>query len=86
MLIKFYIRDLAVILYQKLGNWFKVIELLKSSSSLLGISGLTLNLAWQGIGDHFLDNQQWCILTKYINLNVLYFIIVFYFNFQGLSS
>jgi len=52
-------RDLAVILHQKLGNWFKVVELLKSSSSLLGISGLTMNLAWQGIGDHFLDNQQW---------------------------
>lgn len=52
-------RDLAVILHQKLGNWFKVVELLKSSSSLVGISGLTMNLAWQGIGDHFLDNQQW---------------------------
>lgn len=52
-------RDLAVILHQKLGNWFKVVELLKSSSSLLGISGLTMNLAWQGIGDHFLDNHQW---------------------------
>jgi len=57
-------RDLAVILYQKLGNWFKVVELLKSSSSLLGISGLTMNLAWQGIGDHYLDNQQWSVLWK----------------------
>jgi len=60
----FLCRDLAVILHQKLGNWFKVVELLKSSSSLLGISGLTMNLAWQGIGDHFLDNQQWSVLTK----------------------
>lgn len=54
-------RDLAVILHQKLGNWFKVVELLNSSSSLLGISGLTMNLAWQGIGDHFLDSQQWLV-------------------------
>lgn len=54
-------RDLAVTLHQKLGNWFKVVELLKSSSSLMGISGLTMNLAWQGIGDHFLDNQQWYV-------------------------
>lgn len=58
-------RDLAVILHQKLGNWFKVVELLKSSSSLLGISGLTMNLAWQGIGDHFLDNQQWDMAVEY---------------------
>ncbi|XP_025414871.1 WD repeat-containing protein 35 isoform X2 [Sipha flava] len=58
-------KDLAVILYQKLGNWFKVVELLKSSSSLVGISGLTMNLAWQGIGDHFLDNQQWDLAVEY---------------------
>lgn len=61
-------RDLAVVLHQKLGNWFKVVELLKSSSSLLGISGLTMNLAWQGIGDHFLDNQQWSVLTEKISV------------------
>ncbi|VVC39444.1 WD40-repeat-containing domain,WD repeat protein 35,WD40/YVTN repeat-like-containing [Cinara cedri] len=58
-------KDLAVILHQKLNNWFKVVELLKSSSSLLGISGLTMNLAWQGIGDHFLDNQQWDLAIEY---------------------
>ncbi|KAL5245231.1 hypothetical protein ACI65C_012641 [Semiaphis heraclei] len=58
-------KDLAVILHQKLGNWFKVVELLKSSSSLIGISGLTMNLAWQGIGDHFLDNQQWDLAVEY---------------------
>lgn len=67
-------RDLAVILYQKLGNWFKVVELLKSSSSLLGISGLTMNLAWQGIGDHYLDNQQWSVLME--KKKYLYNIIV----------
>lgn len=71
-------RDLAVILYQKLGNWFKVVELLKSSSSLVGISGLTMNLAWQGIGDHFLDNQQWYLLLQLFLYIYLYIHIVYY--------
>lgn len=72
-----------MILHQKLGNWFKVVELLKSSSSLLGISGLTMNLAWQGIGDHFLDNQQWykahdIIIFKYILIQLLGDLMILY--------
>lgn len=74
-------RDLAVILHQKLGNWFKVVELLKSSSSLLGISGLTMNSAWQGIGDHFLDNQQWFVLKEKIN-NYLQLTQLIYINLR----
>jgi len=77
-------RDLAVILYQKLGNWFKVVELLKSSSSLLGISGLTMNLAWHGIGDHFLDNQHWCVLQQIYNI-ILYLHFVFYSTLRDLA-
>ncbi|XP_050539955.1 WD repeat-containing protein 35 isoform X2 [Daktulosphaira vitifoliae] len=58
-------KDLAVLMYQKLGNWFKVAELLKSSSLLSGVPSTTLNLAWQGIGDHFFDNQQWELAVEY---------------------
>ncbi|XP_050432012.1 WD repeat-containing protein 35 [Adelges cooleyi] len=58
-------KDLAVLLHQKLGNWFKVAELLKSSSLLSGVPSTTLDHAWQGIGDHFFDSQQWDLAVEY---------------------
>ena len=49
-------RDLAVSLRKKLGDWFRVVQLLKSGS---GGDDAQLEEAWNAIGDYYADRQKW---------------------------
>ncbi|XP_071111924.1 WD repeat-containing protein 35-like isoform X1 [Haliotis cracherodii] len=49
-------RDLAVNLRKKLGDWFRVVQLLKTGS---GGDDLQLEEAWNAIGDYYADRQKW---------------------------
>eukprot|EP00794_Sanderia_malayensis_P012081 gene12081-13325_t len=49
-------RDLAVDLRMKLGDWFRVVQLLKSGG---GGDDVLLEKAWNAIGDYYADRQKW---------------------------
>ena len=49
-------RDLAVNLRKKLGDWFRVVQLLKTGS---GGDDQQLEEAWNQIGDYYADRQKW---------------------------
>ena len=49
-------RDLAVALRKKLGDWFRVVQLLKTGS---GGDDQALEEAWNAIGDYYADRQKW---------------------------
>ncbi|XP_059152704.1 WD repeat-containing protein 35-like isoform X2 [Physella acuta] len=49
-------KDLAVSLRKKLGDWFKVIHLLKNGA---GGDDLQLEEAWNALGDYYADRQKW---------------------------
>ncbi|XP_076457078.1 WD repeat-containing protein 35-like isoform X2 [Babylonia areolata] len=49
-------RDLAVNLRKKLGDWFKVIHLLKHGG---GGDDVQLEEAWNAVGDYYADRQKW---------------------------
>ena len=51
-----YCRDLAVALRKKLGDWFRVVQLLKTGS---GGDDVQLEEAWNAIGDYYADRQKW---------------------------
>ncbi|XP_077990221.1 WD repeat-containing protein 35-like isoform X1 [Glandiceps talaboti] len=50
-------RDLAVNLRVKLGDWFRVVQLLKTGSG--GGDDQQLEQAWNAIGDYYADRQKW---------------------------
>lgn len=50
-------RDLAVDLRIKLGDWFRVVQLLKAGDS--GGEDALLEQAWNAIGDYYADRQKW---------------------------
>lgn len=50
-------RDLAISLRRKLGDWFRVVQLLNSGST--GGDDTVYNEAWNAIGDYFADRQKW---------------------------
>lgn len=49
-------RDLAISLRKKLGEWFKVIHLLKNGG---GGDDVQLEEAWNAVGDYYADRQRW---------------------------
>ena len=49
-------RDLAINLRRKLGDWFRVIQLLKSGTAG---NDTQLEEAWNAIGDYYADRQNW---------------------------
>ncbi|PSN48259.1 WD repeat-containing protein 35, partial [Blattella germanica] len=49
-------RDLAISLREKLGDWFRVVQLMKMGS---GGSDIQMEVAWNSIGDYFVDRQNW---------------------------
>ncbi|XP_071854382.1 WD repeat-containing protein 35-like isoform X2 [Apostichopus japonicus] len=61
-------RDLAVNLRIKLGDWFRVVQLLKSGG---GTGDDTqLQQAWNAIGDYYADRQKWSnAVTYYVQGN-----------------
>lgn len=50
-------RDLAISLRMKLGDWFKVLALLKSGSG--DSDDALLEQANNAIGDYYADRQKW---------------------------
>ena len=57
-------RDLAVSLRRKLGDWFRVVQLLKSGSGAGG-DDTQLEEAWNAIGDYYADRQKWQSAVTY---------------------
>ncbi|CAG5134548.1 unnamed protein product, partial [Candidula unifasciata] len=55
-------RDLAVSLRKKLGDWFKVIHLLKNGG---GGDDVQLEEAWNAVGDYYADRQKWSQAVTY---------------------
>lgn len=51
-------RDLAVELRKKLGDWFRVVQLLKQDNSTIG-NDLHEEEAWNALGDYYADRQKW---------------------------
>ncbi|XP_038051534.1 WD repeat-containing protein 35-like isoform X4 [Patiria miniata] len=61
-------RDLAVSLRLKLGDWFRVVQLLKAGSG--GGDDTQLQQAWNAIGDYYADRQKWSnAVTYYVQGN-----------------
>ncbi|CAK8696266.1 unnamed protein product [Clavelina lepadiformis] len=56
-------RDLAIELRMKLGDWFRVVQLLKSGSG--GADDKQLIKAWNAIGDYYADRQKWSNAVTY---------------------
>lgn len=51
-------RDLAIGLRKKLGDWFRVVQLLKQDNSAAG-NDLHEEEAWNALGDYYADRQKW---------------------------
>ena len=49
-------RDLAISLRENLGDWFRVVQLMKMGA---GGSDIQMEVAWNSIGDYFADRQNW---------------------------
>ncbi|MED6241180.1 WD repeat-containing protein 35 [Ataeniobius toweri] len=56
-------RDLAINLRIKLGDWFKVLQLLKTGSG--DADDALLEQAYNGIGDYYADRQKWGNAVQY---------------------
>lgn len=63
-------KDLAIDLRIRLGDWFRVVQLIKSSSAAIGgvvafgggsagTDDKVLEKAWKCIGDYYYDRQRW---------------------------
>lgn len=60
LLFSVYVRDLAIGLRIKLGDWFRVLQLLKTGSG--DSDDALLEQAHNAIGDYFADRQKWYVL------------------------
>lgn len=49
-------RDLAISLRKRLGDWFKVVQLLKTGS---GGNDAEMEEAWNNIGDYYAERHKW---------------------------
>jgi WD repeat-containing protein 35 len=56
-------RDLAYQLRRKLGDWFRVVQILQSGAIA---SDAMQNEAWNELGDFYYDRQQWLVCCSYI--------------------
>ena len=52
-------KDLAMDLRIRLGEWFKVVQLIKNGG---GADDHLLQNAWNNIGDYYYDRQKWYFL------------------------
>ncbi|CAF1237686.1 unnamed protein product [Adineta steineri] len=55
-------KDLAYQLRRKLGDWFRVVQILQSGTVA---SDAMQNEAWNELGDFYYDRQQWATAVKY---------------------
>ncbi|WAR17526.1 WDR35-like protein [Mya arenaria] len=83
-------RDLAVSLRKKLGDWFRVVQLLKTGS---GGDDVQLEEAWNAIGDYYADRQKWQqAVTYYVQgrnqerLSECYYILEDYTGLEKMVS
>jgi WD repeat-containing protein 35 len=51
-------RDLAFQLRRKLGDWFRVVQIIQSGATA---SDAMQNEAWNELGDFYFDRQQWFV-------------------------
>ncbi|XP_041971867.1 WD repeat-containing protein 35 [Aricia agestis] len=59
-------RDLAIALRKRLGHWFRVVELLKSSVTA---TDAQIKEAYTNIADYYIDRQNWTGAIEYYNLS-----------------
>jgi WD repeat-containing protein 35 len=52
-------RDLAVSLRRRLGDWFKVVTLLKGTTGGTGGSDAEMEEAYNNCGDHYAELHRW---------------------------
>jgi WD repeat-containing protein 35 len=57
-------KDLAIELRMRLGDWFRVVQLLQSG----GGDDALLNRAWNEIGDYYAERYKWQIIFLIENL------------------
>ncbi|XP_048590308.1 WD repeat-containing protein 35-like isoform X2 [Nematostella vectensis] len=84
-------RDLAVDLRLKLGDWFRVVQLLKTGGA--GGDDQMLEQAWNAIGDYYADRQKWQnAVTYYVQgrnqerLAECYYMLEDYAGLETMSS
>ncbi|KAJ3413661.1 WD repeat-containing protein 35 [Chytridiales sp. JEL 0842] len=56
-------KDLAIDLRIRLGDWFRVVQLIKSGGS--AADDILLQKAWNSIGEHYYDRQKWTQAITY---------------------
>ncbi|CAH0725787.1 unnamed protein product, partial [Brenthis ino] len=59
-------RDLAIALRKRLGHWFRVVELLKTSVTT---TDAQVKQAYSNIGDYYIDRQNWTGALEYYNMS-----------------
>jgi WD repeat-containing protein 35 len=52
-------RDLACQLRRKLGDWFRIVQIIQSGAIA---SDVMQNEAWNELGDFYYDRQQWLVM------------------------
>jgi WD repeat-containing protein 35 len=57
--------DLAVDLRVRLGDWFRVLQLVKSGTGLVANGDAVMEDACNHIGDYYFDRQQWTQAAQY---------------------
>ncbi len=55
----FNLSDLAIAMRRKMNDWFRILQILQTSSGP-GDDQL-LQLAWNHVGDYFADRQKWFV-------------------------
>ncbi|KAL1124025.1 hypothetical protein AAG570_001795 [Ranatra chinensis] len=55
-------RDLAILLREKLGDWFRVVQLMKMGT---GSSDSQIQTAWNSVGDYFAERNNWESAKEY---------------------
>ena len=56
-------KDLAAELRMRLGDWFKVVQLVQEG----GLDDVHIQEAWNKIGDYYADRQKWAKAVQYYN-------------------
>lgn len=83
-------KDLAIDLRIRLGDWFRVVQLIKSGG---GGDDALLEKAWNHIGDHYFERQRWAqAITYYLQgrnsekLAEVYYILEDYESIEKIAS
>eukprot|EP01063_Lacrimia_lanifica_P003470 TRINITY_DN1185_c0_g2_i1.p1 TRINITY_DN1185_c0_g2~~TRINITY_DN1185_c0_g2_i1.p1 ORF type:complete len:1243 (+),score=457.53 TRINITY_DN1185_c0_g2_i1:72-3800(+) len=79
-------RDLAAELRMRLGDWFKVVQLVQEG----GLDDVHIQEAWSNIGDYYADRQKWSKAVQYYNQAKEYGKLITYYSmledFKGLQG